>query len=62
MLDEQEAAAAKVLLLPASAVRRVSRAACTQDTWYPAHRNCSCCKGFIHGAAQALHLSCALWS
>lgn len=21
-----------------------------KDTWYPQHRNCNCCKGFIHGA------------
>jgi len=21
-----------------------------KDTWYPQHRNCNCCKGYIHGA------------
>ena len=53
MLDEQEAAAAKVLLRPRVwGLGGGSRAARTQDTWYPAHRNCSCCKGYIHGAAK----------
>ena len=23
-----------------------------KDTWYPQHRNCNCCKGFIHGACR----------
>ena len=23
-----------------------------KDTWYPQHRNCNCCKGFIHGARR----------
>ena len=31
-----------------------SRAASAQDTWYPAHRNCSCCKGYVHGAQVAM--------
>lgn len=35
-----------------------ARGACVQDTWYPVHRNCSCCKGYVHGACRRAPVGC----
>ena len=28
----------------------------SQDTWYPAHRNCSCCKGYVNACTAPMCL------
>ena len=28
----------------------------SQDTWFPAHRNCSCCKGYVNACTAPMCL------
>ena len=63
MMEEEEKAADKVRERR-SATAGVSESSCrvltllpgAQDTWFPAHRNCSCCKGYVNACTAPMCL------